>query len=286
MKWKVSITGKQLAKLLKGEGVNLKYFQIINGTTTIDLDYTQCQRLTTSLRRQRGFYLRLSASEIEQHQLHGDGIFDALRTGVSRFLAGPSDHESPAVRNILKSDPSSVVQAWLFRTPLNLIIKFILLYLSDSKFDDKRKELNANDVYHTGFIFTLANGKTFRVEKNAVVEVTPYHPQGKEEVMQIGLARHIPMEEWIHNAQSKHGADPFQYTPGMNNCSKFCEQMLGANPISSTSLGSALTFVHQESEQLFTTLSQAGQTLGNAGTNIAGRIDRVIQGEGVRRQVL
>jgi len=230
--------------------------------------------------------LRLSPEEIKTHQLHGDGIFQALRTGVTRFLAGPSDRESPAVRKVLKSDPSSVVQAWLFRTPLNLIIKFVLLYISDSKFDDKRKELNANDVYHTGFIFTLANGKTYLVEKNAVVEVTAYKPQANEELLQIGLARHIPMEEWIHNAQSKHGANLFQYTPGMNNCSKFCEQMLGSNPISSTSLQSALTFVHQESEQLFATLSQAGQTLGNAGTNLAGRIDRVIHGEGERRHVL
>jgi len=74
MKWKVSITEEQLVKLLKGEGVNLKYFQLINGTTTIDLDYTQCQRLTTSMRRQRGFQLRLTPTEIKQHQLHGDGI--------------------------------------------------------------------------------------------------------------------------------------------------------------------------------------------------------------------
>jgi len=272
--------------ILRGEGVNLKYFQLINGTTTIDLNHTQCQRLATSMRRQRGFQLRLSPAEIKHHQLHGDGIFQALRTGVTRFLAGPSDHEIPAVGKILQTDQSSVVKAWLFRTPLNLIIKFVLLYMSDSKLDDKRKELNANDVYHTGFIFTLDNGKTYRVEKNAVVEITTYKPQANEELLQIGLARHIPMEHWIKNAESKHGANLFQYTPGMNNCSKFCEQMLGSNPISSTSLQSALTFVHQESEQLFATLSQAGQAFGNVATNLAGRVDHAVKGSGIISSVM
>jgi len=281
MRWKVDITEEQLEHLLKGQGVNLKYWQLINGTTSVDLDHTQCQRLATSMRRQRGFQLRLTPTEIRQHQLHGDGIFESLRSGVARFLAGPSDHESPAVRQLLQTDHSSVVKAWLFRTPLNLIIKFVLLYMSDSKFDDKRKELNANDVYHTGFVFTLTNGKTYRVEKNAVVEITPYRPQANEELIQIGLAAHIPMEQWIKNAESTHGAKLFQYTPGMNNCSKFCEQMLGSNPVSSSSLQTALTFVHQESEQLFATLSRAGQTLGNVATNLAGRVDHAVKGSGI-----
>jgi len=169
MKWKVDITDEQLAKLLRGEGVNLRYYQLINGTTNIDLDHQQCERFARSIRRQKGFQLRFTRAEIQRHQLTGDGMFQTLRTGVARFLSGPSAHESPTVRKILQSDQSSVVQAWLFRTPLNLIIKFVLLYMSDSKFDDKRKELNANDVYHTGFMFTLANGKSYRVEKNAVV---------------------------------------------------------------------------------------------------------------------
>jgi len=152
-------------------------------------------------------------------------VFQNIREGAERFFSGASERASPAVRRILQTADQNVVQAWMFRTPLNLIIKFVLLYLSDGRFEDKRKELNANDVYHVGFIFALTKGRTYRVEKNAVVEVTEYQPRANDELLLIGLARHIPIQQWISDAESKHGANLFKYSPGENNCSRFAEQM-------------------------------------------------------------
>jgi len=285
MIWKISLSVPQAQKLLRGEGVNLKYHQLFNGNTTIELDHTQAERLARCVRRQRGFQLRFSEKERTHHQTEGDGIFNTLRRGVERFFAGPASHASPAVRQAITADKSNVTEAWLFRTPLSLIVKFVALWLSDGRLDDKRRELNANDVYHTGFIFTLDTGKRVRVEKNHVVEVTDItqaNDTANEELMPVGLSRRIPLEQWIINAEQKHGSKLFQYTPGEANCSRFCEQMLGSNPISSGSVERSFQFIHQESAQLYATLSEAGQTLGNVATNLAGRLDRVMNGDGVK----
>jgi len=281
MHWKVDLTAQQAKKLLQGEGVNLKYFQLINGTTTIHLDHLQAERLARAMRYQKGFHLCFSPPEMLHHKKKGDGIFGTICKGLERFFAGPSSHASPAVRQTLHNELANVVKAWVYCTPLSLIVKFVALWFSEGKLDDKRRELNANDVYHCGFIFELDNGKQFRVQKNHVVEITEYHPSSSDELLPVGLSRRIPMEQWILNAEQNHGALLFQYTLGQNNCSRFCEQLLSANPIAAGSLDRLYKFIHQESEQLYSTLNQFGQTLGNAATNLAGRLDRVVNGDGV-----
>jgi len=124
---KADLTRDQATKRLRGEGVSLKYFQLHNGGTTVQLDDSHTHRFDQNLRRQKSFQLRFSPEEAQHHLLSGNGAFKTIKEGAQRFFSGASEKASPAVRRILQSADANVVQAWLFHTPLNLIINFVLL---------------------------------------------------------------------------------------------------------------------------------------------------------------
>lgn len=209
--------------------------------------------------------------------LDGDGVFSSIKN----FFSGPRKQAPPKVRNFLSEHSNDhIVKAYVSRTPLKAPLAAAANYLTKGKYEKKRKEAGYDDFYHTSLIFELANGKKFRLEKNAVVEISDFKPKN-EQVLPLNLSKPISVVEMVKNAESYQQKDDkrpnfWTYDAQNNNCQYFVDDIIKGNP----------DIQHPEKVEKFTLQPEGKEAIEDAKgavkfvTDLAARADHAIHGTG------
>lgn len=176
---------------------------------------------------------------IDNAGLGGGGIYSAAKTALTSILHGGRREAPPAVRKILEQNPNAkVTKLQAAIVPVGKPLTGFINWVSGGKYEEKRKELGYNDINHAYIILTLDNGKTYRLEKNHVVEMYAYNSNNdKNQRIDLKLSSHPELSTFLSNAQkyqeskkseSKRG-NFWQYDPQNNNCQYFVDDIVNGN---------------------------------------------------------
>lgn len=213
-----------------------------------------------------------------KQRTRGRGVLDTL-------FKGPRQHAPPAVRNFIeKHADSNIIDIWVGRTPLSNPIASAVNTISGGEFERQRRQQGMNDIYHSYVIITLDTGQSYRLEKNHVVEITPYH-DNNDKKLAVKLTEPISVPSFIFDAEDYQATDRPQrpnfwnYDPVNNNCQYFVDDLMQ---------GSRQHIYNREDVNKFSFQPNASSTVSEvrplltAVTDVASTLDRVLFGDGFK----
>lgn len=223
---------------------------------------------------------------LQEHLKEGSGIFDFVKR---RIHFKPRNGATKRFNNFLNSEgDKDIVSIKFGREPVKSGVTTALNILSLGKLDKAKEKLNYKDIYHNYLIVTLSDGNAFRIEKNHVVEATPYS-EGKEKngfsklLYDIPLSKHVNLKTLINKAE-KDNSTFWNYNPESNNCQAFVKNIVDKNELDThhdQELTDALK--PQDSKQLIGVLPKSLQSFPKTITDFAGIADRVLHGDGITK---
>jgi hypothetical protein len=234
---------------------------------------------------------RVKAGEIGFDQIQG-GVFSWVKEAFNRFkaaISGPRKNAPPYVRDIIKEYGSlNIVRLVVCRTPIVKAIDTALNWISFGLWNQNKKKLGYDDMFHLYLIATVAqaNGSLVDLtfEKNQTVEILKRGMKSsKDEVcipvpmpgnMPIGLAH------FFEKGEKLQGDKFWLYDPFNNNCQVFVKSLLEGNSLLNPQL---LNFVYQPAEDI---LHGFAKTVAQAVVGLASRADILIHGEGFVAELL
>lgn len=174
-----------------------------------------------------------------QIEMQGGGLYAAAKSALTSILHGGRREAPPAVRKILQDSPGArVVKVQSAVVPVGKPLTKFLDWVSGGKYEQKRQQLGYNDINHAYLIVTLDNGKTYRLEKNHVVEMYSYDVKNdKNQKLDLQLSGTPELSSFLSNAEkyqesgkstSKRG-NFWQYDPQNNNCQYFVDDIVKGN---------------------------------------------------------
>jgi hypothetical protein len=163
------------------------------------------------------------------------------------------------------------------KIPVSSGVQKFLNFISFGEFKKKQKQLGYNDVYHNFMLITLENGKTFKVEKNHVVEATQVSPSDYRQAKLIDIPvdaenRDLNMKHLISTAEADN-TDFWYYDPESKNCQVFVKEMLDRNDLKPLDETGYMEIRPQDSTALLDTLG-AARDIPKWITDQAGLADR------------
>ena len=181
------------------------------------------------------------------------------------------------------------------RKPVQGAIKGVLNFVSKGKFNKSLKGLRYEDIFHLYLYITVGN-KTWRIEKNAVVELTVDNRSIKENCMEIDLSGKTIKEKVRRKPKYQHGlffANPIRtetkttyvpakwiklgvfmkegekyqknfwsYNAAGNNCQNFVESLLVGNKLIKKNT-KIHKFIKQDSAAIFKNNTDSFETIEN-----------------------
>lgn len=200
--------------------------------------------------------------------MKGDGIIDAIQ----RFFSGPrKDKAPPSVRKIIESEGSQkIVQMAVCREPIMSVIQKIVDFFSIKKTYDQ--------LFHLYALVKLQNGKTYRIEKNEVIKISPSAKEIDKDCQRVS-GNFPTLGELFINGEKKVGTERFfQYDGVKYNCQDFILALLQGSKLGDQQL---YNFIKQDAEDILPSILETGF---RKVTDIAGALDRAVQGEGLQKR--
>ena len=151
--------------------------------------------------------------------------------------------------------------------------------LSLGKLNQKKRELKYDDLYHNFLIVKLQDGKSFRVEKNHILEATPVESASDRD-LDIPVNKIITLREMIEKVK-KQDPQYFEYDLKSKNCQQFVEAMIVDNQMDTDLTPEAKRILEpQNVKELLTSFPKPVETFVKKLTDTAAKIDHSIYGEG------
>lgn len=192
-----------------------------------------------SLQQILGPYMSTPADSETESEEEGGGIASAAKAALTSILHGGRRSAPPAVRKILEQNPSAkIVKAQAAVVPVGKPLQSVLNWISGGKYEEKRQKLGYNDINHAYMIITLDNGKTYRLEKNHVVEMYGYNVNNdKNAKIDLQLSEQPLLSSFLGNAEKYQESTKaegkrgnfWQYDPQNNNCQYFVDDLVKGN---------------------------------------------------------
>lgn len=89
---------------------------------------------------------------------------------INNLLKGRNDY-SPSLKKYLNFNGKKLIdELWIYRAPINSILKKIADFLTVGKFSQSIKNLHYDDIFHLGILFRIDNQYGL-LEKNHVIEI-------------------------------------------------------------------------------------------------------------------
>lgn len=218
---------------------------------------------------------------------NGDGI---LLERVQNVLKGPRQHAPPSVRKWLgENDERKIVQMEVGIQPIKKPLPTVLNALTRGKYEKVRRAAGYNDINHSYVVITLDNGEKYKVEKNHVVEITPFKGSNDKR-RPVDLERPLKVSTFLTNAEARQelehnkGQRPdsfWKYDPINNNCQYFVDDIIkgNAHDINNTKEVNEFSFQPEAAKTI-----EDIPNIARAATDIAATIDRGIHGEGMKKK--
>lgn len=147
-----------------------------------------------------------------------------------------------------------VVQVRIGRNPITpAITKLAKVLLHAGKV---MRKYNYDELFHLFLLFTMDNGKTYRIEKNSTVNVGTVPNTIHSQMGPFTVSTPIKVREWITRAETTYSggkAALYKYDFPVNNCQAFVHHLLKGLGFSSPGID---TFVKQHTESIGSTNAQ------------------------------
>ena len=217
---------------------------------------------------------------IKRHKVKGKGLRDIKKyyDRLKGFVLGPRRSAPPQVREFVEKFGSNQIRyVKVCRKPIASVIEKLASTLSLGKYDRNKLQLGYDKMFHLYMIIHFTNGQTIRLEKNQVVQIhTDQWDQSAEEI-DMPQPRMLTFSQFIQNAVDL--VDPkrlWVYHPVQSNCQIFCIDMLQSSKLLTPQ---ARQFILQDAAAVLNKLGIL-QKIAESATNLAGRADRLINGDG------
>jgi hypothetical protein len=210
----------------------------------------------------------------------GGSIISRLSAAVDTIKHGAPNKPSPKFEEFLAKHNQPIVKVELARKPLSSKLTTAADFLSRGKFSEKAKQLGYDHVYHNYLLVTTADGKTWRLEKNHVVQEFASKPSDRHgaQIWDIPVTREMTMREMVDNASKASGSvDFWRYRPATQNCQAFTKEMI----VSSGLLPADDPKLELQKGKALLSAIPGGEKLLNAVTDTAAIGDRLHQGYGI-----
>lgn len=164
-----------------------------------------------------------------------------VRSVLTSILHGGRRTAPPSVRNVLADNQGAkVVKIQAAVVPVQKHLHSFLNWVSGGEYEKKRQSLGYNDINHAYLLVTLDNGKTYRLEKNHVVEIYNVRPNSdNHQKFDIQLSGQPTLDSLLDHAEKyqestkqgkKSRGNFWQYDPQNNNCQYFVDDIVQGNP--------------------------------------------------------
>jgi hypothetical protein len=165
-----------------------------------------------------------------QTEQEGEGVIDSLKAGAQRLADiwnGVRKTASPSIRKFTKENGSAIVtKIVVCRQPVTPFIEKVATLISLGKCDANKKKLGYDKMLHLFMIITLNNGKTFKLEKNHLPEISSNTTIPKDH-MNVGKSPNISWADFLYRAERTAGGDRlYVYDAIRANCQNFVHDCL------------------------------------------------------------
>lgn len=183
-------------------------------------------------------------------------------------------HVSQLLRN--KGSLRIVDISYICREPINSIIDKLFNVLSLGKFDEAKKKLGYDDMFHLYLVLKLENGESIRIEKNQDINIIT-NPQLKGDILKINLNdKKFNLAESLENTRKVMGKEKFiKYDAFNNNCQDFVLAWMKGNGLIDSNQ-QAVQFIKQKADELLKQMPQYISTIANTTTQTGSYINRFL----------
>lgn len=178
---------------------------------------------------------------VELVDLDGEGIFSDARDWVAKRLPSwlspdKSGYPKSAASTLARLGSQRVEKVTVFRKPIASGIDAAINMLSAGKFDEVKRRMGYEKMFHLGTVVTLADGSQVVVEKLQTINISPGDVPSGAETQHADIARHPTLFEMLERTRQTMGdalffgyqALPLDGKPA-NNCQVFVDALLTAN---------------------------------------------------------
>jgi len=202
--------------------------------------------------------------------------FEKGKKFVEHVIHGRYDEYPPKAKKVLEANQDAKIEhVELHRKALSQVIYQIINTWTGGEVEKRLQTEPKDKLFHISMWVKLSNGKTIKVEKNAVVNLEENPTKHKEEQVLSISTPDTTFGDFLEKTRKKVGDnDFFLYNAKHNNCGNFIEFILDANGISSQATHD---FIGQNVNKIldgFPSLRKAMNTV----TDIGGKADVIMQG--------
>ena len=185
----------------------------------------------------------------------------------------------PAVQEALnKWGDMKIKRIEVARTPIKSEFETILNWISFGTYNENKKKLSYDKMFHLFLILELEDHTKLRLEKNQVVSLKPYVAGEGEQIVRLRATpiRVPTLNEWYANGINQlisEGKEPYLYDGINNNCQYFINAMLDGNHANVPRLR---LFVMQNTEEIIGKLPALAKGIIGLVTDLGSFIDNVL----------
>ena len=229
----------------------------------------------------RGFLTR-----IKQNRFVPDFIKKRIHTA-------PRETEPARFKKLVEEQGQSKIKSiTIGQEPVIAPVQKFLNVISLGKYNSVKRRLKYSDVVHEYANIELENGKTYRVETNAVAAIkqvdSPKSGSGKHIEIPLssrpgGPKKDLNLNTFINNASGPQGTKEnrsfWQYSSRDANCQQWQEKLLERNGLMPTDPIKRKELEPQDSHKLLDTIPERLRFIPQLATDIAGTADRIVHGD-------
>jgi len=178
---------------------------------------------------------------VEVIDLEGEGIFSDARDWVAKKLPAwlapsKSGYTKSASATLARLGSQRVERLTVFRKPIASGLETAINWMSAGKFDDVKRRMGYEKMFHLGTVATLADGSQVIVEKLQTINIAPGGVPAGAETRAAPIDRHPTLFDLLERTRASMGdalffgyqALPLDGKPA-NNCQVFVDELLRAN---------------------------------------------------------
>ena len=206
-------------------------------------------------------------------------ISNRIRNAIDSLLGEKRIPKS--VRNVLEKEGSRKIKSiQVFRNPIQSSGRILMDFLSLGKFSELKKKFNPDDLFHTGMIITLDNGKVYTLEKVEIISIKSGKPSSIKDSIKVPVDKDISLSELLYNAQKRNPEKFLSYNATTNNCQHFLAMLLQSSGLMTPE---AREFILQNTEELVKNLPEISKYLAEKITDVAGKVSEATEELTMRR---
>lgn len=228
------------------------------------------------------------AIEVFKKQV-GYGVFKYIKSfakdvynRVKVAVTGVRDDYPPNVKRWIKDHgDEKIVSITVVREPINSMINKALNWISLGSWEQNKRQLGFDQLFHLFAIIKFEKGEDARIEKNHVIEMFKNNNNSYPNSEKISVNPNgKTLSQLLENAYKKGGSALFKYNAGNSNCQNFLTTLLSASGLLTSS---ASSFINQDAKSLIEKLHPVVRKAIDTVTDIADRGDSLLNGGNQKR---